>query len=272
MLTLGLVSDLHFGPAATFEGKLRKLTHEAEPLLRRALAGLAREGVDVLVNLGDDLEDETPALDRARYLACQALLREGPGELVNVAGNHDAVHLTDAELAAAWGRPLPLHYAIDRGGHRLVVLRTVEVKDAHVTLPGEQLAWLEAELRATPLPVVVLVHHPLGEQDLARSRWFHAAPHLALVREREAVRRVLETAGNVRVVLNGHVHRNALDVVGGIPYVTVQSLVENLDDDAPGRAAGAHTVVRLGPRWVDVDVLGEDRASYRLDRPIGRGP
>ena len=47
----------------------------------------------------------------------------------------------------------------------------------------------------------------------------------------------------MRAVFNGHLHWNHLDVIAGIPYVTVQSLIENLDDDAPGRAAAAHAVV-----------------------------
>ena len=55
-------------------------------------------------------------------------------------------------------------------------------------------------------------------------------------------------SGRVRAVFNGHLHWNHLDVIAGIPYVTVQSLIENLDDDAPGRPAAAHAVVRADRR------------------------
>ena len=67
MLTLGVVTDIHLGPRASFDGKLRKLSDQAEPLLR-ALALEMREQVrpDLVVNLGDVIEDEAPALDGAR--------------------------------------------------------------------------------------------------------------------------------------------------------------------------------------------------------------
>jgi len=44
-LTLGILTDLHFGPAATFDGKLRKLTHHAAALTREcSVPRLSRHG------------------------------------------------------------------------------------------------------------------------------------------------------------------------------------------------------------------------------------
>ncbi len=80
------------------------------------------------------------------------------------------------------------------------------------------------------------MHHSAADQDLRGNRWFEGSPHLCLVRERRAMRRLFEEHG-VLAVFNGHLHWNHLDVIRGIPYVTLQSLIENLDDDAPGRAA-----------------------------------
>ena len=69
----------------------------------------------------------------------------------------------------------------------------------------------------------------------------------------------------VRAVFNGHLHWNHLDVIDGIPYVTLQSLIENVDEDAPGRAAAAHAVVRLSPGRIVVEVEGAERARYQID-------
>ena len=264
-LTLGFVSDLHFGPRASFEGKLRKLSHEAARLAKDAVRGLDALGPDLLVNLGDDIEDESHALDLARYEECNAILRTAKAPLVNVAGNHDTVNLGRADLARVWGRAGPLHYAFDHGGAHLVVLHTVERKDVDVRIDEDQLAWLREDLRQTRLPVVVLMHHPASEQDLADARWFARAPHLALVHERRELRQIFEAHGGVRLVVNGHVHRNHLDVIRGIPYVTVQSLVENLDDDAPGRPAAAHAFARLDDHRVVFRVLGADPARYQIE-------
>ena len=265
-LTIGFVTDLHFGPAAYHDGKLRKLTHHAAELTRgvvRAMNEVIRP--DLLVNLGDDIEDESRAADLARYTECQDLLRAADAELVNVAGNHDTIHLNRDDLAKIWRREGPLFYAFDRAGFHLVVLHTHERKDVDVRIPEAQLVWLKDDLARTSLPVVVLMHHPAGEQDLSDSFWFKGAAHLALVKERAELRRILEESGKVRVVFNGHVHRNHLDVIRGIPYVTLQSLVENLDEDAPGRPAAAHAFARFDGARCEVRVLGNDPARYHFE-------
>src|SRR5690606_8989325 len=117
------------------------------------------------------------------------------------------------------------------------VLATQETKDVDVRLPAEQLEWLEHDLRQTQLASVVCVHHPLSDCDLEGNRWFAAAPHICRVAERKAFRRVIEGSGKVLLVLNGHAHWNHLDIIAGVPYVTQQSPIENVDAGAPGRPA-----------------------------------
>jgi len=65
---IGFVTDIHIGPEAFHEGRLRKLTHHATRLLRDVVRTM-NETVkpDLLVNLGDDVEDESREADLARY-------------------------------------------------------------------------------------------------------------------------------------------------------------------------------------------------------------
>ena len=268
-LTLALVTDLHFGPEARFAGKLRKLTAHAGDLARAFVERMNRDvKPDLVVNLGDDIEDESLEADRARYVECQTILRGCDAELVNVAGNHDTIHLGADDLLAAWGSPLgaPLYRSFDRGGFHLVVLHTRERKDHDVSVGDAQLAWLAADLAANAGPTIVLMHHSAADQDLRGNRWFEGLPHICLVRERRKLRALFEQHGEVRAVFNGHLHWNHVDVIRGLPYVTVQSLIENLDDDAPGRAAAAHAVVRVAPKRIVVEVEGAERARYQFDR------
>lgn len=268
-LTLALVSDIHFGPAATYGGKLRKLTAEAPALLRRFVHRMNHDvKPDLVVNLGDDIEDESPEVDRARYHDCMAILRGLHAEVRHVAGNHDLVHLGERDLLGAWGRPElgALHYSFQRGGVHFTVLHSRERKDRDVTVGEAQLRWLEQDLAAAKHPVIVLMHHSAADQDLTGNRWFEGHAHICLVRERKALRRILEASGKVLAVFNGHLHWNHLDVIAGIPYVTVQSLIENLDDDAPGRAAAAHAVVRVTRARLVVEVRGEETCRYQLER------
>ena len=272
-LVLGFVTDLHFGPEAAFEGRLRKLSHRA-PALAREVVRIMNEEVkpDLFVNLGDDIEDESIEADLSRYAECQAILRGANADLVNVAGNHDTIHLTRADLERSWQREGALHYSFDRAGYHFVVLHTFERKDVEVRVPHAQVEWLGDDLAKTSLETIVLVHHPLDEQDFGDSRWFHGRAHLALVAEREEIRRILEASGRVRAVFNGHVHRNHCSVIGGIPYVTLQSLIENLDEDAPGRPAMAYAVATIDDARVSISVRGNDPARYEVRGASTRAP
>ncbi len=273
-LKIGFVTDLHFGPQAFHDGKLRKLTHHASELTREVVRRMNEDvKPDLLVNLGDDIEDESREADLARYTECQDILRTAKAELVNVAGNHDTIHLTRDDLARIWRRETlitkpgdqPLFYSFDRGGFHFTVLHTLERKDVDVRIPQAQLEWLTRDLDATALPTVVLMHHSASEQDLSDSFWFKGLAHLALVKERAELRAILERSGKVRVVFNGHVHRNHFDVIRGIPYVTIQSLIENLDEDAPGRPAAACAVAMLEDARTTIRVLGNDPARYQIE-------
>ncbi len=268
-LTLGIVTDLHFGPRASFGGKLRKLTHRAADLTATFAQKMREETMpDLVVNLGDVVEDEAPELDRERYRECMQLLATSGAERLDVAGNHDLVNLTPKELRNQWGlSDGPLYRSLDRQGVHLVTLATHETKDVAVTIDDVQLDWLAADLAATSRPTVILMHHSAADQDLTGNRWFAKAPHLALVKSRKRLRSILESSGKVVLVVNGHLHWNHLDVIHGIPYVTVQSLIENLDDDAPGRAAAAHAVVRIGPRRISIDVRGAESCRYQFELP-----
>lgn len=266
---VALISDLHFGPEASFGGKLRKLTARA-PELTRAFVDRMNNVVrpDLVVNLGDDIEDEGLEKDRERYDECIGILRGVRAELVNVAGNHDVINLGPNDLLRAWGKPEggELYSSFDRAGFHFVVLHTRERKDLDVSVGREQMDWLAADLDRAALPTIVLMHHSAADQDLRGNRWFEGSPHICLVRERRALRSLFKRHGRVLAVFNGHLHWNHLDVIEGIPYVTLQSLIENLDEDAPGRPAAAHAVVRLSEKRVVVEIEGAERARYQFDR------
>ncbi len=265
-VTVGIVTDLHFGPEALWQGKLRKMTHQAGDLARAFVRRMNDEvRPDFIVNLGDDIEDESREADLARYGECQEILRTATAPVINVAGNHDLIHLNREDLNRFWQRRGPLYYSFDVRGWHFVVLHTIERQGVDIRIPQPQLEWLHGDLASAGDPTIVFMHHSASDQDLEDSRWWPGRAHIALVKDRAEVRRMLEESGRVRAVFNGHLHWNHADVIRGIPYVTVQSLIENLDDDAPGRPAAAHAVVRLGEERIVVRVLGNDPARYQFE-------
>ena len=265
-MRFALISDVHFGPPAYHDGKLRKLSHEANKLTR-AFVERMNDVIkpDLVVNLGDVIEDENRVADLANYEKFVRILDELEAPVLHVAGNHDFIHLGERDLARLWRHEGELFYSRDVCGVHFSVLHTLETKDVCVRLPDEQLEWLRADLAAAMAPVVVLMHHPASEMVLEGNRWFEHAPHICRVAERRKLRELLQASRKVVAVFNGHVHWNHLDVIAGIPYITLQSLIENLDDDAPGRVAAAYAVCDLDDRRLVVNVFGAEQARYQLE-------
>ncbi len=267
LLTIGVVSDLHFGPRASFAGKLRKLSHLAATLTEAFVERMRAQQVDLVVNLGDVIEDVDAQTDLQRYSSCMRLLEAAGVERIHVAGNHDLVNLDAATLRKAWAMPASgvLYRSLDRKGLHLVVLHTHERKDRDVSIDAEQLSWLKQDLATTTLPTVVLMHHSAADQDLRGNRWFEGAEHICLLAQRAELRAVLARSGRVILVLNGHLHWNHFDLIDSIPYVTLQSLVENIDEDAPGRPAAAHAVLRFDGRRLLVEIAGAHPLRYQIE-------
>lgn len=261
-----LITDVHFGPPAKFAGQLRKLSHTA-PALTRTFVTAMNDGFrpELVVNLGDVIEDEGLEQDRAHYREFLEVLSNLRAPILHVAGNHDTINLADQTVSELWNREGSLFYSEDVGPLHFAILRTVETQDVRVDLPAEQLDWLEADLGRTTRPVIVLMHHPASDMRLEGNHWFERAPHICRVANRKEIRSVLERRGNVVAVFNGHVHWNHLDVIRGIPYITVQSLTENIDEDAPGRPAAAWAEVELEERRLSVHVVGEQPQRYQFE-------
>jgi 3',5'-cyclic AMP phosphodiesterase CpdA len=266
-MRFALISDVHLGPSASHQGKLRKLTHLSEELVTGFVCSMRDElHPDLVINLGDVVEDESSELDRERYARFVELLGGIGKPVLHVAGNHDTINLTPRELCELWGDASELSYSRDHHGVHFAVLRTIEHRGERIELPDAQIRWLERDLAQTTLPCIVLMHHPASEMRLEGNRWFEKRPHLCRVVERRALRQVIEQSGKVLAVFNGHVHWNHFDVIAGIPYVTLQSLIENLDDDAPGRAAAAYAVCDLDERRLVINVFGAEQLHYQIER------
>jgi len=266
-MRFALISDVHLGPPASHQGKLRKLTHLSEALVEDFATRMRDElQPDLVINLGDVLEDEAALPDRQRYARFVELLSRIGKPVLHVAGNHDTINLSLEELCEMWGNTSSTVYSQDHHGIHFSVLRTIEHRAERIELPEEQIRWLERDLAATSQPCIVLMHHPASEMRLEGNRWFEKRPHLCRVVERRALRDVIEASGKVLAVFNGHVHWNHLDVIAGIPYVTLQSLIENIDDDAPGRAAAAYAVCDIDDRRLVINVHGLETQHYQLER------
>jgi DNA repair exonuclease SbcCD nuclease subunit len=268
---LGLITDVHLGPVRMKDGTPVKLTGYAEPLAREVVqTWRARDRPDLVLNLGDVLEDVSPEQDRAHYERFLEVLSEAGAPALHVAGNHDQVHLSDRALLGLWGLPAAARvhagstaYGVAVGGFHFVVLSTHFGSDG-VFLGDGQLGFLKAELERAEGPVLLLTHQGVSDAILTGNHWFEHDPHTCLVHERAEIRRLLEQSGKVAAAFNGHAHWNHLAVAGGIPYVTLQSLTENVTRDGEPTPAATYAVVDIDPSGMHVRVEGRQPARYQM--------
>lgn len=277
-LRIGLLSDPHLGPDTWHAGRLCKVGSQCEALVRsfvRAMNEHFRPHVVLL--LGDLLEDTSRPADLRAYRRVFELLAELQAPLLPVAGNHDLIRLSPSDLLTTWREHLPhlqaaptlteghLYYDAPLAGAHLVVLHTHEQTGSHIWFDAPQLRWLQARLQTLQGPVIVAAHHTLADQDTTGNGWFAGGrAKLALVRERASVRAALESSGTVVAVLNGHLHWNNVTWHGSVPYVTLQSLVENVAGE--GDACGAWGQALLTPTLLRWEVAGGD--PLQIDLPL----
>ena len=229
-LRIGLVTDIHHGPDIDV-----RTGSAARQLLGRFTARMREQfHPDLVLDLGDRINDVDVAADRAGLRAVREMLEAAGRPVVYAWGNHDLINVPPAEARAIMGKRGD-HESLDAHGYHLVVLNSQDPTIEHIggTLSPAQLDWLEEDLRRTTRPTVVFCHHPLDEQDPARHRYFADHPDHALARNRERARRIIAASGRVRAVFNGHMHLNTVEVIDGIPYVTVMSLVDSALTNGP---------------------------------------
>jgi 3',5'-cyclic AMP phosphodiesterase CpdA len=274
-MRIGVITDLHFGREASYQGKLRKLGRLAPEAARRFVEAMNRDfRPDLVFHLGDMVQDMTLEEDKVHAAQCLEILAGLDAPIYHVVGNHDLIKLLPEDVIGLWTRHTPhmaalvspeeprLHYHLKLPGWDFLALHTREQTDHYIWMDEPQLAWLEQTLAACVNPVVVWMHHSAADQDTAGNWWFAKHPHLALVRERARLRGLLEASGKVRAVINGHLHWNRCDWHGGIPYMTVTSPIENFDNADPPAPTWAWGELVLQPDGGSLRVVGRDPAAW----------
>jgi Icc protein len=134
-------------------------------------------------------------------------------------GNHD----DRATLRRHFGLPgtgaEPIHYAVDLGPLRLIVLDSTLPGEDPGALDGEQLAWLQDALEASPgRPALLAMHHPPLRTGIAV--W----DDMGLAEpSRQALAEIVSRHAQVQRIVAGHVHRAITATLAGRSVLTVPS-------------------------------------------------
>lgn len=226
VLSLGLLTDIHYADKNTlgtraYRDSLLKGKDAAEFFKIKKPAAI--------ICLGD-LIDAAPSVDtEISYLTaiCKVLNIAGIPRH-HVLGNHCVATLKKEEFFKyAKSANTEGHYSFDLKGTHFIVLdacynskmepysrNNFVWHDSNIT--PQEIEWLKEDLAETKLPTVIFTHQRL---DVDR-------PNKYAIKQSVEVRKILEESKKVRVVFQGHSHKNELAEVNEIPYCTLAAMVE----------------------------------------------
>ncbi len=188
------LTDLHVRPA----GMAAYRVCESNMLTERALRAAAAMQPDMVIITGD-LTD--CGLASEYTLLAGLLQRHLTVPVYAIPGNHDRRDAMLEHIEAARQEGGFIHYAVEAGPVRLVMLDTVVPGAGHGRLDGGRLEWLERTLAASPSkPTMVAMHHPPFLCDIAHMDRINLLDHAAFTA-------VIARHKQVQRIVCGHHHR-----------------------------------------------------------------
>lgn len=235
VLRVAHLTDLHIQPERrAAEGVAACLDHLATPAIKP----------DLIVTGGDLIMDAFAADETRTRLQWELLTKafkdHAPCPVAHTLGNHDIwgwnkkkskTSGSERQWGKAWaleqlGMSRPYH-SFDKAGWHFVCLDSVRPRDEdgyQAFLDDEQLAWLKADLAATPkaTPVLVVSHisifaaSPILDGNPSKPV---EASYGVIHRDAPALHRIFREHGNVRLALSGHMHRLDRTEIDGVTYI-----------------------------------------------------
>ena len=226
----GMVTDMHH---ADKKMRINRYYRKTLEKLQAAAVEFKKAKPAFVVELGDfidkakEVEVELGYLKRIHQDFCKL-----PGDQHYVLGNHCVDTLTKEEFLGVVGQEKS-YYSFDQGGVHFVVLDSCFLKDGtpygrnnsrwnDANFPQEELDWLAKDLKQTKNKAIIFVHQRLDTEDGYS------------VNNAEAARKVLEDAGNVLAVFQGHSHKNNHQLINGIHYCVHRAMVEGGEEKDNG--------------------------------------
>jgi 3',5'-cyclic AMP phosphodiesterase CpdA len=263
-LKFAVIADAHIGNAQATKPPTR-FPDRARSLLRYVVSQLNSEyKPDFVVQLGDLIEAEDADEDEDNVSTAAEILRDLQMPVYHALGNHEQMHLSLPKVCSSLKMQKPF-YSFRCAPLNGIVLCPEKSGDEWV-IGKEQLKWIEQELRVAETQVLVYSHFPLVDfvsEDEAGddSGEAPAVQPPSQLSNRADVRHLLAQSNKVRAVISAHWHKNSLEELGGIHYVSIQSLVQNVSGSRPSESFG---VAKVFEDSVIVEVIGMDPAEFRF--------
>lgn len=176
--------------------------------------------VDFVVHLGDITDLALPA----EFDTSRAIMDSLDCPMYPVVGNHDNFQSDNKELWKQFAGLDTTNYTFDYFGFHFVVIDCTldPYVTPYVTCDSALISWVAEDLYLNPSkPTFILSHYNMWERGWNAK--FDTTQHYAEYEGMPALKQVLEDAGNVVAVINGHVHANRAEEHNGIYYLDVSA-------------------------------------------------
>lgn len=262
-MKFAIVNDIHIGDYRPHKGIYRKATPHAEKLLKSFVQKMNKTfKPDFVVQGGDMIEDTNLVIDKKNYKRGLAILSKLKCPIYHLVGNHELKYLSEKFLKDALGYE-KLHFSFDQKNFRFIFLFTKRFYPSkEIRLDSVQLKWLKKTVK-TDKKIIIFSHYSLVPVNTRGNFWFSTRPDLTFIKNHREFLKII-SGKNVKLAFNFHLHWNKKQVQNGVPYITVQSLVENTSGKVEGPPANAFTLVNLDDNFASIKVLGKEGVRYRI--------
>lgn len=260
-----IFSDLHYAPEPPVNNgsKIeRKLTNLSLPILSKLIYEINNTiKPDLVINLGDSIEDfndKEKDIENLHFI-CKKYAEIKP-DFVSCIGNHDLRSMdnrTEVEEIFGYNHST---FSFDKNGLHVVVLGTFVNPNLGTAEGGifktqfisnEDLDWLEKDLSSTNLPTIICLHFGVAEDGMKGNWWFESVPNAALLGNRKELKQIIKKHKQVLAVFSGHQHWTKTIVEDNIPYHTLGSLTENINND--GVPDGVYFVATFNGKTINIE-------------------
>ncbi len=254
-MRIGVVCDIHHGQnSGETAGEL------ALPLLSGILESIQQAGVDLIVDLGDRINDQNASEDKRLTADVGAAFSRVSVPRFHILGNHDTVNLDRHEVTDAL-RHSTDSQVLQKGDWDLVMWSPVIRKNCEGCPFASEvdLHWL-AESVSDHRRTIIFTHFPLDRQDPTRNWYFHNYPQRATFTNLDAVTSVLESKTGLAATVSGHSHWNSLCTRDDVHFLGLPAVSSTF---TTGEADAAWTLLELDSELL-VSVFGRRPRKYHL--------
>jgi len=261
---ISIVTDIHNGEASRHCPHVRDAGYAIIRAVEQFVDHASDGGADVLLDLGDRIDDFDHDRDTAAAKALAPAFIRFPRERVQILGNHDVINLTRVENEQIFDCSLASRI-IDLGEFRLIAWQpdvAFNYEKGCFPPTSGHLGWLVQALLEDDRPAVIATHVSLAGRAQTGNYYHHFQPTYSTYPDHEAVRAAVEKTGRAAIWLAGHSHWNTWTNISNVHHFTIQSMTERFTTYP--KTAGSYADLIVEKDQFTLQVFGNDPFYIRL--------